>query len=88
MKALLATVLMFASPLALAATVNLSISGLVTLVIYLIVVGLILWLLRYLVGVIPMEEPFKQVANVVIIVLGVIILIVLLLDLLGVVAIR
>jgi hypothetical protein len=59
------------------------VAALITLVIYLIVVGVILWLLRYLVNTIPMEEPFKRVANIVIVVVGVLIIIVLLLNFVG-----
>ena len=60
------------------------IGALISLVIYLIVVGLILWLLLYLVQTIPLPAPFNQVARVVIMVLGVLILIVLLLQFAGI----
>ena len=59
------------------------VGGLITLVIYIIVIGIILWLLRYLVSVIPMDEQFRTVANVVILVVGVLILILLLLNFAG-----
>ena len=59
------------------------IQSLIYLVIYLIVVGVILWLLRYLVSVIPMDEPFRRVANIAIIVIGVLIIILLLLSFTG-----
>ena len=61
------------------------IAGLVYLVIYIIVVGIVLWLLRYLIGVIPMDEPFRRVANIAILVIGVLIVILLLLSFIGVV---
>jgi len=61
------------------------ITGLVTLVIYIIVVGIILWLLRYLVNTLPMDAQFQQVANVIILVVGVLILILLLLNFVGLV---
>jgi uncharacterized membrane-anchored protein len=59
------------------------VSGLISLVIYIIVVGIILWLLRYLVGALPMDEQFRTVANMVILVVGVLILILLLLNFAG-----
>ena len=59
------------------------IGGLVVLVVYLIVLGVIIWLLRYLVNTIPMDEPFRQIANVVILVVGVLIAILLLLNFAG-----
>lgn len=59
------------------------IAGLIMLVVYLIVVGIIIWLLHYLVNTIPLDEPFKRVANVVIIVIGVLIVILLLLNFVG-----
>ena len=59
------------------------ISALVSLVIYVIVVGIILWLLRYLISQLPMDEQFRTVANMVILVVGVLILILLLLNFAG-----
>lgn len=56
---------------------------LVTLVIYIIILGLVLWLLQYVVNSLPMFAPFRQIANVIIMVIGVIALIVLLLSLVG-----
>ena len=67
---------------------TITLTGLVMLVVYLIVAGLVLWLLRYLIGVIPMQEPFKKVADTLIIVIGVLILIVLLLNFAGVISVR
>lgn len=57
--------------------------ALIHFVIYLIVVGLILWLLVYVIDNIPLFEPFRHIARTVVMVIGVIILILLLLDLLG-----
>ena len=59
------------------------IASLIYLVIYLFVVGVIIWLLHYLVNAIPLEEPFRRVANIVIIVIGVLIVILLLLNFVG-----
>lgn len=60
------------------------IGSLITLVIYLIVIGLIVWLLLYAVQNIPLPAPFGQVARVFIVVIGVLIVILLLLQFLGV----
>lgn len=59
------------------------IEGLISLVIYLIVVGLILWLLNYIVMSIPLAEPFRSVARVAIVVIGCLILIYILMGLVG-----
>lgn len=58
-------------------------ASLVTLVVYIIVVGLILWLLLWALDQLPAVEPFKTVARVLIIVIGVLILIALLLGFVG-----
>jgi len=42
-----------------------SLTSLVYAILYLVVAGLIFWLLRYLIAQIPMEPPIKQIANVV-----------------------
>ncbi|MCA1455912.1 hypothetical protein I6F35_22355 [Bradyrhizobium sp. BRP22] len=60
-------------------------ASLIYLVIYLVVVGVIMWLLHYLVNAVPMDEPFRRVANVVIVVIGVLIVIVLLLNFAGII---
>lgn len=59
------------------------IAALVYLVIYMIVTGLILWLLIYLIDAIPLPEPFNKVARVIILVVGVLIVILLLLQFVG-----
>jgi len=59
------------------------IQSLVYLVIYIVVLGIIMWLLRYLVDAIPMDEPFRRVANIAIVVVGILILILLLLNFTG-----
>jgi cytochrome c biogenesis protein CcdA len=53
------------------------------LVIYLLIVGVIFWLLNYIIETVPMFEPFRSVARIVLIVVGCIILIYILLGLLG-----
>jgi len=55
--------------------INLSLEGLVELVIYLAIVGGILWLLLWLIGYIGLPEPFAKVAKIIIMVVGVLILI-------------
>jgi len=59
------------------------IGSLVALVIYVIVIGLILWLLSYLVDNVPMQEPFKRVCKIALLVVGVLIVILLLLQFIG-----
>lgn len=58
-----------------------SLSGLVTLIIYLIVAGLVFWLLWWLVEYINPPEPFKKIANVVLAIAAVVIAIGMLLSL-------
>jgi hypothetical protein len=61
------------------------ITALVHLVIYIVVLGVIVWLLLYLIDAVPVPEPFSRVARVAITVLGVLILILLLLQFVGIV---
>jgi hypothetical protein len=46
------------------------IAALIYLVVYVIVVGIIIWLLHYLVNAIPLDEPFRRVANIVLLLLA------------------
>ena len=57
------------------------ISTLLTLVIYCLVLGLIVWLVHYVIDVIPISEPFARIAKILVIVVAVIIIILLLLSL-------
>ena len=57
------------------------IGALVTLIIYILILGLVCWLLLYLIDFIPVPEPFNRVAKVVVMVGSVLILILLLLSL-------
>ena len=57
------------------------IGTLITIIIYCLVLGLIVWLLNYLIDVIPLQEPFARIARIVVIVLAVLIVIMLLLSL-------
>jgi succinate dehydrogenase/fumarate reductase cytochrome b subunit len=61
----------------------LSLSGAVTVVVYLIVAGLILWLLFWLVNYCGLPEPFNKVAHVVLAVIAVLVVIGILLSLVG-----
>jgi len=56
------------------------IETLVSIVIYLLVVGLIFWLLDYIIRVIPVFEPFRQVARTILVVLACLVLIIFLLQ--------
>ena len=60
-----------------------SLSGLVWAVVYLVVLGLVFWLLHYLLSAVPLPEPFGRVARVVLVVLAVLVVIFLLLSLVG-----
>lgn len=59
------------------------ISGLIGLIVWIVVVGLILFLLNYLVDAVPMDPNFKRVAKIAIMVIGILILILLLLNFAG-----
>lgn len=60
-----------------------SISTAVTVVVYLIVGGLIFWLLWWLVDYVGLPEPFNKVAHVILAVLAVLVVIGILLSLVG-----
>jgi hypothetical protein len=60
-----------------------SLSGAVTVVVYLIVAGLVFWLLMWLVNYINPPDPFKKVANVILAILAVLVAIGILLSLTG-----
>lgn len=60
-----------------------SLSAVVTIIVYLIVAGLVFWLLSWLVDYIAPPEPFRKVANVALAILAVLIVIGLLLSLIG-----
>jgi hypothetical protein len=64
---------------------TLSIVGLVNFAIALVVLGLVFWLLLYIINTIPMFAPFREVARVVITVLACLVLIIMLLNLIGIV---
>ncbi len=60
-----------------------SLSAVVTVIIYLIVAGLVFWLLWWLVGYIAPPEPFRKVANVVLAIAAVLVIIGVLMSLVG-----
>lgn len=61
----------------------LSLSALVTVIIFLIVAGLIFGLLHWLIGYVGVPEPFNKVARVVLAILAVLVVIGALLSLVG-----
>ena len=58
-----------------------SLSAMVTVIVYLIVAGLVFWLLWWLVGYVGLPEPFRKIANVVLAVGAVLVIIGILLSL-------
>lgn len=80
MKAL-ALALLFVSCNALAATV--SVDGLVQTVIYIVIVGLVFWLIWWFIGFAGIPEPFNKVIRVVVALLALLILINFLLGFVG-----
>jgi uncharacterized membrane protein YGL010W len=63
--------------------INLSIEGLVEAVVYMIVLGAVVWLLLWLVTYCGLPEPFAKVAKMIIVVVSVLLLICLLLSFIG-----
>lgn len=61
------------------------VASLITLVVWLVVIGLVFWLLTYLVDNVPLPEPFGRVAKVLLLVVAVLIVITLLLQFAGMV---
>jgi len=58
-----------------------SLSAVVSVIVYLIVAGLVFWLLWWLVGYVGLPEPFRKIANVVLAVAAVLVIIGILLSL-------
>ena len=59
--------------------------GLIYLVVYIVILGLILWALNYLIDAVPLQEPFYRVAKVALMVVGILAIILLLLNFIGVI---
>lgn len=57
--------------------------SLIYLLIYILIVGVVVWLALYVVQQLPLPEPFGRVARVVIMVIGCLVLILLLLNFVG-----
>ena len=57
--------------------------ALITLLIYLLIVGIIIWLALYIISVLPLPGPFNQIARAIIVVIGCLILILLLMNFVG-----
>jgi hypothetical protein len=57
--------------------------GLIYLVINVVVVGLVIWLLRFLIELNPLGGPLRRVANVAVVVMGVLIIVMLLMNFVG-----
>jgi predicted PurR-regulated permease PerM len=61
----------------------LSLTGMVTIVVYLIVAGLVFWLLSWLVDYCEVKDPFRKVAKIVLAIMAVLVVIGILLSLVG-----
>jgi hypothetical protein len=59
------------------------IGALITLIIYILVVGILVWLVLWIVDSIPLPEPFNRIIRILVIVVAVLIVILLLLQLAG-----
>lgn len=59
------------------------IPALINLIIYLLVVGILIWLVLYIVDAIPIPDPFNRIIKLVVVVLACLIIILLLLQVLG-----
>ena len=63
--------------------IMITLSSLVGLIVYLIIAGLILWLLYWLIGYVGLPEPFNKVAHVILAIAAVLIIISILLGMVG-----
>ena len=83
MKALLAILATMFSTAVLAAPMAISLQGLVSAVIYLLVLAAVVWLLLFIVGKVGPPEPFAKIITAIIYVVAALILIAMLLDFAG-----
>ena len=60
------------------------ISALVTLIIYLLVLGLLYWLVIYIIDTVPIPDPPARIIKIALMVIKILIIIVMLLNLLGI----
>lgn len=81
MKLALGMLLALVSPLVFGATI--SIEGLLTVIVYLVIVGLIFWCIWWFLGYVGVPEPFNKVIRVVMGLVALLIVINLLLGLVG-----
>jgi heme A synthase len=58
-----------------------SLTAMVSVIVYLIVAGLVFWLLWWLIGYVGLPEPFRKIANVVLAIAAVLVIIGILLSL-------
>lgn len=58
-------------------------SGLISLLVYVLVIGLIVWLALWVISQLPLPAPFAQIARVIVVVVACLILIGLLWDVAG-----
>jgi len=59
------------------------INGLIALLIAVIVVGIIAWLITYIIDMLPIDGPFKQIAKVLVLLVAVLVILAKALPLLG-----
>ena len=81
MKALLASILLFLPTAAMAAPAD--VSGLLNLVIYIVIIGLVFWCIWWFLGYVGVPEPFNKVIRVIIGLVALIIVVNLLLGMTG-----
>jgi hypothetical protein len=60
------------------------IGALITLIIYLLVLGILIWLVYYVVDAIPLPDPLNRIVKIAVTVIAALVVIVLLLNLAGV----
>jgi hypothetical protein len=60
------------------------INGLIALLIAVIIVGIVAWLITYIIDMLPIDGPFKQIAKVLVLLVAVLIILAKALPLLGV----
>jgi hypothetical protein len=58
-----------------------SIGGLINLLIYVVIIGLLMWLALWIIGQLPLPEPFGRIATIIVYVIAVLVVILLLLQL-------
>ena len=82
MKYLLAMIMLFTSPLSFAAA-SISVEGLLSVIVYLIIIGLIFWCIWWFLGYVGVPEPFNKVIRVILGLIALVLIINLLLGLAG-----